>query len=200
MWENPGVQLRRADVLRGARELIDAEGLDGLTMRKLAALLEVQADALHRHFPSKRALLDAIAGGLVATVADAPPAGPWDQRLVTMAHRLRRALLSVRDGARLVAGTFPAEPGTLLAGRTGMRILIDAGMKPDKAAWTMLALSHYIVGHTIEEQAPRRDVPAKLEAAAGRYDAELGAAITADPDRRFEFGLGLMIDGIRRYL
>src|SRR6185312_10467837 len=106
MWENPGVQLRRADVLRGARELIDAEGLDGLTMRKLGAQLKVQAGALYWHFPSKQALLGAIADDLVAAVADAPPAGPWDQRLITMAHRLRRALLGLRDGARLVAGTF----------------------------------------------------------------------------------------------
>ncbi|MFI5897449.1 TetR/AcrR family transcriptional regulator C-terminal domain-containing protein [Actinoplanes sp. NPDC051513] len=198
------MQLRRADVLRGARELIDAEGLDGLTMRKLGAQLKVQAGALYWHFPSKQALLDAIADDLVATVADAPPAGPWDQRIVTMAHRLRRALLSMRDGARLVAETFTTEPNTLLAGRTGMQILIDAGMQPDKAAWTMLALSHYIVGHTIEEQAPCDDVPAKLEASAAKYGAdlvaELGAAVTADPDRRFDFGLGLMIDGIRRYL
>ncbi|WP_433378394.1 TetR/AcrR family transcriptional regulator C-terminal domain-containing protein [Actinoplanes sp. CA-142083] len=176
------MQLRRADVLRGARELIDAEGLDGLTMRKLGAHLTVQAGALYWHFPSKQALLDAIADDLVAAVADAPPAGPWDQRIVTMAHRLRRALLGMRDGARLVAETSTTEPNSLLAGRTGMQILIDAGMKPDKAAWTMLALSHYIIGHTIEEQSPR------------------GAAITADPDRRFDFGLGLMIDGIRRYL
>lgn len=194
------MQLRRADVLRGARELIDAEGLDGLTMRKLGAHLKVQAGALYWHFPSKKALLEAISDDLVAGVADAPPAGPWDQRLVTMAHRLRRALLSMRDGARLVAETFTTEPNTLLAGRTGMEILVDAGMSPDRAAWTMLALSHYIVGHVIEEQSPRDDVPARIAGSAGKYTAELGAAITADPDRRFDFGLGLMVDGIRRHI
>jgi TetR/AcrR family tetracycline transcriptional repressor len=187
------VQLRRADVLGGARELIAADGLDGLTMRKLGAHLKVQAGALYWHFPSKQALLEAISDDLVAGVTEAPPAGPWDQRLITMAHRLRRALLSMRDGARLVAETSTTEPNTLLAGRTGMQILIDAGMPPDRAAWTMLALSHYIIGHTIEEQSPRADLPAKLLASADRD----GAAITADPDRRFDFGLGLMIDGIR---
>lgn len=195
------MQLRRADVLRGARELIDADGLDGLTMRKLGAHLKVQSGALYWHFSNKQALLEAISDDLVAGVIEAPPAGPWDQRLITMAHRLRRALLSMRDGARLVAETFTTEPNTLLAGRTGMQILIDAGMPPDRAAWTMLALSHYIIGHTIEEQSPRDDVLARLAASADRYGAEvvaeLGAAVTADPDRRFDFGLGLMIDGIR---
>jgi TetR/AcrR family tetracycline transcriptional repressor len=195
------VQLRRADVLRGARDLIDAEGLDGLTMRKLGAALKVQAGGLYWHFPSKQALLEAVADDLVAGVAEMPPAGPWDQRLVTLAHRLRRALLGMRDGARLVAETFVTEPNTILAGRTGMQILVDAGLPPEQAGWAMLALTHFIIGHTIEEQAPREDLPAKLAAATetlgpGLVD-DLGAAITADPDRRFDFGLGLMIDGIR---
>jgi TetR/AcrR family transcriptional regulator, tetracycline repressor protein len=195
------VQLRRADVLRGARELIDAEGLDGLTMRKLGSALKVQAGGLYWHFPSKQALLEAVAEELVSGLAEAPPAGPWDQRLVTLSHRMRRALLSMRDGARLVAETFVAEPNTILAGRTGMQILVEAGLAPEQAAWTMLALAHFIIGHTIEEQAPHDDLSAKLAAASESLGpdtvAELAAAVSADPDRRFDFGLNLMIDGIR---
>ena len=197
------MQLRRDDVLRGARDLLDADGLDGLTMRKLGAALKVQAGGLYWHFPSKQALLEALAGDLVAGVAETPPAGPWDQRIATLAHRLRRALLGVRDGARLVAETFVTQPTTVLAGRTGMRILIDdAGLSPEQAAWTVIALSHYVIGHTIEEQAPRLDWADKLAKAEQRIGDDLihdlDAAITADPDRRFEFGLGLVLDGIRR--
>ncbi|GAA2625393.1 TetR/AcrR family transcriptional regulator C-terminal domain-containing protein [Paractinoplanes durhamensis] len=193
------MQLRRADVLRGARDLLDADGLDGLTMRKLGAALNVQAGGLYWHFPSKQALLEAVADDLLAGVAETPPAGPWDQRLLTLAHRLRQALLSVRDGARLVAETFVTEPNTSMAGRTGMRILMDAGLPAEQAAWTMFAVGHYVLGHTIEEQSTGADREAKL-AAQAEADAdlrELAAAIGADPGRRFEFGLALMIDGIR---
>ncbi|GIM94337.1 TetR/AcrR family transcriptional regulator C-terminal domain-containing protein [Paractinoplanes toevensis] len=193
------MQLRRADVLRGARDLLDAEGLDGLTMRKLGAALNVQAGALYWHFAGKQVLLEAIADDLLAAVAEPPPAGPWDQRLVTLAHKLRQALLGVRDGARLVAETFVTEPNTALAGRIGMRILMDAGLPAEQAAWTMFAVGHYVLGHTIEEQATGPDRDAKLAARAeGDADLrELATAIGADPGRRFEFGLGLLIDGIR---
>ncbi|MEU4236315.1 TetR/AcrR family transcriptional regulator C-terminal domain-containing protein [Actinoplanes sp. NPDC026619] len=193
------MQLRRADVLRGARELLDAEGLDGVTMRKLGAALNVQAGGLYWHFRSKQALLEAVAEDLLAGVAASPPAGPWDQRLVTLAHRLRQAMLGVRDGARLIAETFVTEPNTTLAGLTGMQILIDAGLPPEQAAWTMFAVAHYVLGHTIEEQAAGPDRAAKLAALAetGPDVRELAAAIAADPGRRFEFGLALVVDGIR---
>ncbi|MFD0516962.1 TetR/AcrR family transcriptional regulator C-terminal domain-containing protein [Paractinoplanes durhamensis] len=108
-------------------------------------------------------------------------------------------MLSVRDGARLVAETFVTEPNTSMAGRTGMRILMDAGLPAEQAAWTMFAVGHYVLGHTIEEQSTGADREAKL-AAQAEADAdlrELAAAIGADPGRRFEFGLALMIDGIR---
>jgi AcrR family transcriptional regulator len=193
------VQLRRADVLRCARDLLDAEGLDGLTMRKLGTALNVQAGAIYWHFAGKQALLEAIADDLLAGVAEPPPAGPWDQRLVTLAHKLRQALLGVRDGARLVAETFVTEPNPALAARIGMRILMDAGLPAEQAAWTMFAVGHYVLGHTIEEQAAGPDRDARLAARAeGDADLrELAAAIGADPGRRFEFGLGLLVDGIR---
>lgn len=187
------MQLRRADVLRGARDLIDAEGLDALTMRKLGAALNVQAGALFWLFSGKQALLVAIAEEMLAGVADSPPAGPWDQRLVTLAHRVRRALLGLRDGARLVAETFATEPNTRLTGRTGRTILMDAGLPAEQAAWAMSALGNYILGQAIEQQAAGPDW-----ALAQAGDDELAAAVVAGPDRRFEFGLGLMIDGIRR--
>ena len=67
--------LRKANVVEGALALLEAEGLDGLTMRKLGAALNVQAGALYRHFPSKEALLDAMAEKLVEGIADPAPEG-----------------------------------------------------------------------------------------------------------------------------
>jgi len=191
------VQLRRIDILGAAHELIDAEGLDEFTARKLATALQVPPGDLQWYFTDRQAVLEALAEDLMAGVGDPPPAGPWDQRLITLAHRLRRALLGLRDGARLFSSTFVTEPNTLLAGRTGMTILIEAGLAPDRAAWTVLAMTHFIVGHVIEEQSARPEPPADLSG-VDELTRELAATVTGDPSRRFEFGLGLMLDGIRR--
>ena len=191
------MQLCRTDILGAARGLIDAEGLDEFTVRKLATALKVPPGELQWYFADRQTVLEALAEDLMAGVGDPPPAGPWDQRLITLAHRLRRALLGLRDGARLFSSTSVAEPNTLLAGRTGMLILIEAGLPPDRAAWTVMALTQFIVGHVLEEQSTRPK-PATGPAGEDELIGELAATVTADPARRFEFGLGLMLDGVRR--
>ena len=58
---------RRADVLAHAVTLLDTHGLSALTMRRLGAELGVQPSAIYHHFPSKQALLAAVADEIGAT-------------------------------------------------------------------------------------------------------------------------------------
>ena len=147
------MRLRRERVVDVAIALLDAEGLDALTMRKLAARLGVQAGALYWHFAGKQALLDAMADRFLEDFAADLPAGPWDEQLAAAGWRLRQVLLSHRDGARVMAGTYVAEPNTVLAGNMVIEILQAAGLPPDQAGWAAFAALHYVLGHTIEEQA-----------------------------------------------
>src|SRR5580700_6076196 len=73
--------LRKTDVVDGALKFLDVEGLDGLTMRKLGATLNVQGGALYRHFPNKSALLAAMADKLVEGVGDPLPDAPWHEQI-----------------------------------------------------------------------------------------------------------------------
>jgi len=195
------MQLKRADVVTGALALLDTDGLDGLTMRKLGARLGVQAGGIYWHFKNKEALLGAMADRIVGAITEtALPPGSWDTQLSEIAHRAHRALLAHRDGARVVAGTYVQEPNTVRGGEQAMRILTDAGFPIDRAGWVIFATMYYVLGHTIEEQAQR---------AAGDWeqrgtelpDTELHRAmdgvIRADPEERFTYGLELLLDGVR---
>lgn len=199
--------LRRTDVVDGALKLLDAEGLEGVTTRKLGASLNVQGPALYRHFPTKEALFEAMADRILAGVGAPLPAGPWDRRLEQFAGRLRDALLAHRDGARLVVGTYVTEPNTRLAGEAVLEIMRDAGLSTEQAGWSAFALGHWVLGHTIEEQ-----IQAELGAAGAwqekldaltdgeRTDFEtaaLTASFGADPAQRFAYGLRVFIDGLR---
>jgi len=62
------------------------------------------------------------------------PAGSWDEQLAAAAWRLRQVLLSHRDGARVMAGTYVAEPNTILLSNLVIEILQAAGLPPDRAA------------------------------------------------------------------
>lgn len=201
--------LRQVNVVDGALALLDAEGLDGLTMRKLGAALDVQAGALYRHFPSKEALLDAMAEKLVEGIGEPLPKGSWDEQLTVLAHRLRTALLAHRDGALLFAGTFVPEPNTNAAGGAAVAVLCAAGIPVERAGWITYAAMYYVLGHTIEEQAQLRlneqgeDWQARQSRAPQDdplFMQALGSVIAADPAERFAYGLELIIDGIRQQL
>ncbi|HEY1704840.1 MAG TPA: TetR/AcrR family transcriptional regulator C-terminal domain-containing protein [Trebonia sp.] len=200
------MQLHREDVLAGALALLDAEGLEGLTMRKLAARLGVQAGALYWHFRHKQALLDAMADAVLAGADGPVPQGTWEQQLAELGARLRRALLARRDGARVVAGTFTVGPGTLRTGAMAVEILRSAGVPAEGAGWAGFALGYYVLGHCIEEQTQAElageggwaaKVAGFTERDGSYFDLAMTAAITADPAERFAYGLGLFIDGIR---
>jgi TetR/AcrR family tetracycline transcriptional repressor len=203
------MQLHREDVLDGALAVLEAEGLDRLTMRRLASHLGVQPGALYWHFANKQALLDAMADRLVEGVGDAVPTGPWDDQLEVVATRLRGALLAHRDGARLVAGTYVEERNTRLVAHRIIDVLEAAGLPIDRAAWVGFALSSYVLGHTIEEQAQadlvagrawEEKVHALNEPEDPRLARALAAFFDADPAERFAYGMRVFLDGIRHQL
>ncbi|QYN24779.1 TetR/AcrR family transcriptional regulator C-terminal domain-containing protein [Amycolatopsis sp. DSM 110486] len=190
--------LKRTDVVTAALELLDAEGLDGLTMRELGARLGVRADAIHGLFKDKDALLGAMADRITAAITETPfDDGPWDAQLVELAHRARGALLAHRDGARVVAGTSVVEPNTVRGGEAALRALADAGMPIERAGWVVFALLHYVLGHTIEEQAERSGDQARDAGSDNRLHHAMDSVRKAAPEARFAFGLELFVDGVR---
>ena len=130
------MQLSREQVLAAALGLLDESGLEQLTMRRLAAGLGVQNGATYWHFRSKQALLEAMADTLLAGLtAGLDTESPWAERITELAGRLRRALLSRRDGARLFsAASFPP-PGALDYGEAVTAALGGSGLSSRDAAW-----------------------------------------------------------------
>ncbi|WP_239085201.1 TetR/AcrR family transcriptional regulator C-terminal domain-containing protein [Streptomyces halstedii] len=197
--------LRKANVVDGALALLDDTGLDGLTMRRLGEALGVRAGALYRHFPSKHALLDAMAERIMESIDLTLKPGPWNEQGLTLASRLRQALLRHRDGARVVAGSYTTEAHTILFGNTAAALLREAGLPSRQAAWAVAAVSQYVIGHTIEEQA-RADLvndgswPKKMDAFAELADDVALSAFDSDQQERFAYGLQLLLNGIRHEL
>ena len=99
--------LDRQRIVAEAVALLDAEGLDGVTTRKLAARLGVQSPTLYWHVPNKAALVTAIAEAILdqefGDMAPPGPDEPWPHWLAGIAERLRRALLAHPDGARIIS-------------------------------------------------------------------------------------------------
>ncbi|MGC5054444.1 TetR/AcrR family transcriptional regulator C-terminal domain-containing protein [Micromonospora sp. DT48] len=201
--------LRKADVVDGALKLLDAEGIDGLTMRRLGAALNVQGSALYRHFPNKEALLDALADRIVDGLGDPLPEADWRRQLYVLGDRMRSAMLAHRDGARVVGGTFAPGLNTMRGADRAITALCTAGLAPAQAGWLAFALFYYVLGHVIEEQA-LAELPAgdtwrqrieKLDAEMSTHHSAALAALTgADPGERFRYGLQVFIDGVAQQI
>jgi TetR/AcrR family transcriptional regulator, tetracycline repressor protein len=155
--------LDRQRIVAEAVALLDAEGLDGVTTRKLAARLGVQSPTLYWHLPNKAALVTAIAEAILdQQVADMSPPEPderWQDWLIGLAERLRRALLAHPDGARIISASQLSLNMAAIS-ELAMSTLVARGVPLRQARVIVLTVERFTVGHVLEEQAPRPDADA----------------------------------------
>ncbi|KOY53236.1 TetR/AcrR family transcriptional regulator C-terminal domain-containing protein [Streptomyces sp. XY332] len=188
---------KQEGVVRAALELLDDRGAEAVSIRGVADRLGVRMNTVLWHAKSKARLLELMADAIVAEVSLADLPGQWQERVRELARRYRRALLSHRDGAVIVAGTHAAEPGTLSFADTMVEALLSGGLDERAAAWTCWTIVYFVLGLAQEEQtAARADGDDLVDALApGGYPA-LSRVVAhlrdASFDERFEYGLGLM--------
>lgn len=167
-----------ADVVAAALRVLDEQGLEGCSMRRVASALDVQPSALYHHVPNKQTLLalmaDEIVGGVGAPAATRGAPEPSGADTGAGAARslciaLREAMLAVRDGADVVA---TASAFRLGASDIEQRL---AGLVGADGARTLLL---YTFGHAQSTQTHRQAAAfgALLGPAGGS-----GAAAPGDP-------------------
>ncbi|GII79770.1 TetR family transcriptional regulator [Sphaerisporangium rufum] len=201
--------LTRALVVTTALRLLDEVGLDGLTVRRLAAELGVQSPALYWHIRTKQELLDEMADSIVLSAGMGPPrAGEsWQQWLIRRARAYRGALLAHRDGARLVAHAGTLGDATIKLFDEELTALVRHGFTPGLALRTITTVGQYTTGFVQQEQAERGrppEPPAERMATLtglldGGPDATVFTALreAGSPlgEEAFEHGLRVIVTG-----
>lgn len=165
--DKPG--LSRDRILDAAAALVERDGLEAVSMRRLAQALDVWPMALYRYFEHKDDLLDALVARATDGVARPDPAAPWREQVVALLRAAREALGgdAVGLGARLPRALVT--PGVARLADDGVRILRDAGFAAEQAPRAWAALLAYAVGF---------------------------AAVGAGEEADFEYGLAAMLDGV----
>jgi len=147
--------LKKEQIIDEALKLLDENGLEGVTLRKLAKELNVQAPALYWHFKNKHSLVNDMAEAILdMELHEIETKGQderWQDWLIRMFIRLRRALLSHTDGGRVVAG---AHLSLMMANFSEITIhtLVEAGVHLREARMIILTATRFTFGHVIEEQ------------------------------------------------
>jgi TetR/AcrR family tetracycline transcriptional repressor len=143
-------------IVDAALELLNKEGLDRLSTRRLAKELNIQGPSLYHHFHNKAELLGYMAASMVQrTLMPLNQNVPWDRWLWTLAHATREMVLACRDGARLLASSYPNEDmqHELVPGIA--QPLINADFQLRMANECTVFVASYVIGWTITEQNER---------------------------------------------
>jgi TetR/AcrR family transcriptional regulator, tetracycline repressor protein len=207
-------RLTKAAIVQAALDLLDEAGMDGLTLRALAARLGVQAPALYWHVPGKQALLDEMATQIwrrIGAVMSGQPADlPWRELMTAYAAAVRTGLLAHRDGAKAFSGTTLTDPDLVRRQEATFASLVRQGFTLPAAARGLLLLHDFTIGFCIEEQAVSQarasgDERYSLERRAEMIGADIaplaveaGWVIFGDRDTRFAEFIAMLLDAIGR--
>lgn len=187
--------LTRAEVLAAAARLLEEIGLDGLSMRRLAAALGTGPATLYWHVRDKDELLLALLDDTLRPVT-APPEGDWAQRLTVMlrqcrvALRARPTLVLVLWGSRWDLG-----PETMRVADELVGLVAASGLAAAEVADAYFALLNFTLGVVSTEAR----TPGNTYRPDGRYPQLDAYGPGTDPERmdaRFDSGIRLIIAGI----
>ena len=206
-------RLTREAITEAALALVDADGLDALSMRNVAERLGVQASALYGHVSGKQELiqlmLDRVA--LEIELPDPDPAH-WQEQVKQFARTARRVLGSHRDLAGASLANIPTGPNMLGLMDRLLAVLAASGLPRQAVAYAADLLPQFVTASVYEESLFRQRLerePAYFErieayfraAPPERFPAlaDLVTELTASdegPDARFEFGLDVIVQGL----
>jgi AcrR family transcriptional regulator len=132
-------------IVGAALHLVDSEGLDALSTRRLAAELGVSGPSLYHHFATKDALLDAVVDAVVGEVRlDMLGRDPWPDALRAWARSYRAALAAHPNLVPVLAHGPGRRPNALRLADAVFGALVDAGW-PTGDATRIGALMRYLV-------------------------------------------------------
>jgi TetR/AcrR family tetracycline transcriptional repressor len=186
----------RDDVVREALALLDEAGIDAVTLRGVARRMGLHLNSVSFQVTSKARLFELMADAILGELSlDQLPSDPR-HRIREVTQRFRRALLSHRDGGRVVAGTDTAGVNAHRYAEVIVSAFLELGVSEAVAARASVALHCLVLGLVEEEQtdrpsSPRQGVP------AGEYPgvASVGGLLSGDSlTEGAEFGIAAMVD------
>lgn len=191
--------LTRERIIAAASALVDAEGLDALSMRRLATELGVQGPSLYNHFATKADIVDAVADAVVEQV-DLSVFGrlEWPEALRAWAKSYHAVLAAHPNVVPVLAQGPGRRPAGLAMAEAVFGALVDAGWPPARATHIGALMRYLVTGSALGSFALGFDIdPDLYDQYPHLHRAPLLAAHHEAVDEgAFELGLDLMISGL----
>ena len=214
--------LARSEIVQAALRIVQAEGIDAVSMRRVAAEFETGPSSLYAHVAGKDELLQLMFDEMCAAIPLPEPVPErWREQVKELAQSAHRVMMEHNDLARAALATIPTGPNALRFSEAMLGTMVDGGVPPQLASWALDRIFLYVTADAYESSIWRAQMVAAgsdpetfLEQMRGdlrAYFAELpaetypnlrkhAAEMTggAEIGDRFEFGLDLIIAGLDR--
>jgi AcrR family transcriptional regulator len=200
--------LSRERVLRTALELVDRDGVDALTMRRLGRELGVEAMSLYSYVENKQDLIEGVVEQVFKEMPLITPGpGSWQERLRINAAIFRSVLLRHPKAVRLVAGRPLITEGTVAFVESALVELRSTGLDLATADRVLEVIASFTLGHVAEHvgddvRRARRRLGSRHEIDRDRFPnvSLVQDQYPPNPDAEFELGLDFVIAGLERLL
>ena len=207
--------LTRERVLRAAVAVADRDGLEAVTMRKLAKDLGVEAMSLYNHVANKDDLLDGMIDIVFGEIDPPVPGGDWKAAMRRRAIATRAALARHRWATGLMEGRASPGPANFRLHDAVLGRLREAGFSVEMTIHAYSVQDAYIYGFALQEKALPFDSAEQAAAVARMQTRQFEAALADHPhlaevvgghvaqsgydfDTAFLFGLDLILDALDR--
>ena len=202
--------LSRSEIVRCALDLAERDGLDYLSLHKIAAGVGVKTMSLYNHVADKSDVLDAMSDQILAEV-EIPGVDEmsWEDGIVELSSAFRATAMRYPHSAPLVLVRRLNAPSVLPVVDAALRTLHRAGLDPAAAVHALRTLIAFLVGSLLREAATRSTGSVTAATVIASPEAQLLAAglpsvaesaaelAVCDHDAEFRFGLGLLVESLR---
>jgi AcrR family transcriptional regulator len=202
-------------VVDAALAILRSDGVDAVTMRRVAAALDTGAASLYVYVSGREGLLQAMLDRVTAMIELEPPdPARWRAQLHSLLERMREALVAHPGIAAMTLEDPPTTEVVLLLTENLLGILLAGGIDPQDAAWACDIFVSLVTAVASEEDVRRargrsgdaerqKNVDDISRTFAGlpsdRFPllvAHAGAMVAGDGDERFHFAIDVVVDGL----
>lgn len=155
--KGPAPSHSRTEIAAAGVELADAEGIDAVSMRRVAAILGIGAASLYRYLESKDELYDLMIDHVAGE--DGPPprlAGDWRADLTAFARTIRRSIHRHPWMASLAAGRPTFGPNSLAWNEHALAAIDGIGLSIDEMLMASEIVQAFVRGYVISELAEQQ--------------------------------------------
>jgi AcrR family transcriptional regulator len=214
----PRVPITREAIIDASLRVLDRDGMDGLSMRKVGEELGAGAASLYWHVHSKDELLQLLFERIIEEVVlPRPEPDRWMEQAKELARQMREVMSRHRDIARISLGRIPSGPVVARMVEWQFELLKPAGLPDQVIAYVGDLLGLYVGAYAFEESlglaSPTgEDLPPDqivgmikgylLSLPVERFPhtvAAVNLVMGGPPDARFEFGLDVIMRGLASY-